>query len=61
MCKDCMLLGALFNASELDCFPCYTLSQYDYKLSMDSAHGIVDTNAGQYLKDTLAIYQRVRD
>lgn len=58
MCKNCILLGALFNASEADNFPSHVLSQYDFKVDQESEN-LRDKAATEYLKDTLEIFRQV--
>ena len=60
MCRQCIILGALINAgtSGDDIFPCETLARFDITLkSRDTS--LVDTNACEYLKDTLNHFSQV--
>ena len=58
MCKQCIFLGALFNASEMDRFQCHTLSKYDFRISRGSQN-LIDKRAAEYLALTIEEFQQV--
>jgi hypothetical protein len=60
MCKQCLVLGAFLNASEMERYPCCSLSHFDYLVNeKDDLSERVDHDAALYLKDTMTMYREV--
>jgi hypothetical protein len=61
MCRQCIILGALFNAgaSGNDIFPCETLARFDICLDERAQRELMDRRAAGHLEDTIAMYSEV--
>lgn len=61
MCRQCIILGALFNAGAFgdDIFPCETLARFDICLKANSPRNLFDQPAKIHLSETIATYAQV--